>query len=146
MSGTASIPKNRLNAAQLSIWSSALPATVTNSRGKRASCLDRSGLCGSMEGPHRRGPVQENSQEDAAGRSGHTDAAQSVDLVAFLLSFNKFPAGKTELPSENESLTAIHFDVKKPDQKKIARARVTALQNLISFRCPDRSCYKSMLS
>ena len=42
---------------------------------------------------------------------------QSADLAAFLLSFNKFPAGKNELPADNEPLAAIHFDGKKPDQK-----------------------------
>jgi cytochrome c len=42
---------------------------------------------------------------------------QSADLVAFLLSFNKFPAGKTELPPENEPLAAIWFEAKKPEQK-----------------------------
>lgn len=42
---------------------------------------------------------------------------QSADLAAFLLSFNKFPAGKNELPADNEPLASIQFDTKKPDQK-----------------------------
>lgn len=43
---------------------------------------------------------------------------ESVDTVAFLLSFNKFPDGKTELPPDNDALAAIHIDAKKPDPKK----------------------------
>lgn len=42
---------------------------------------------------------------------------QSADLVAFILSFNKFPAGKAELPAGNESLATIRFDAKKPEHK-----------------------------
>jgi quinoprotein glucose dehydrogenase len=43
---------------------------------------------------------------------------QSVDLAAFLLSFNKFPAGKNELPPEGETLASIRFDAKTTDPKK----------------------------
>ena len=42
---------------------------------------------------------------------------QTADLVAFLLSFNKFPVGKTELPPDAGPLTAIRFESKKPEQK-----------------------------
>jgi len=42
---------------------------------------------------------------------------QSADLVAFLLSFNKFPAGKSDLPPNNDPLAAILFDTRKPEQK-----------------------------
>jgi len=45
---------------------------------------------------------------------------EGADLVAFLLSFNKFPAGKTELPPDAEALATIRFEAKKSDQKKIA--------------------------
>ncbi|HEY6253010.1 MAG TPA: c-type cytochrome [Candidatus Angelobacter sp.] len=48
---------------------------------------------------------------------GHLTAQQSADLVAFILSFNAFPAGKTELPPQNEALVGIRFDEKKPEQK-----------------------------
>lgn len=40
---------------------------------------------------------------------------QTADLVAFLLSFNKFPAGKTELPADAESLASIRYAVQKPE-------------------------------
>jgi S-disulfanyl-L-cysteine oxidoreductase SoxD len=41
---------------------------------------------------------------------------QTADLLAFLLSFNKFPAGKTELPPDEKALKGIHFDGKTPGQ------------------------------
>ena len=44
---------------------------------------------------------------------GTLSPQESVDLVAFLLSFNKFPVGKAELPPENDVLAGIHFDQKK---------------------------------
>lgn len=43
---------------------------------------------------------------------------QTADLVAFLLNFNKFPAGKTELPAKTEVLDEIRLDMKTKDQKK----------------------------
>jgi S-disulfanyl-L-cysteine oxidoreductase SoxD len=42
---------------------------------------------------------------------------QSADLVAFILSFNKYPAGDAELPVSDESLAAIRIEAKKPDAK-----------------------------
>lgn len=42
---------------------------------------------------------------------------QTADLVAYLLSFNKFPAGKTELPPDAGSLASVRFETKKPEQK-----------------------------
>jgi cytochrome c len=48
---------------------------------------------------------------------GTLSPQQSVDLVAFLLSFNKFPAGKAELPPQNDVLAGIRFDQKKIEQK-----------------------------
>ena len=50
-------------------------------------------------------------------KPGRLSPQESVDLVAFILSFNGRPAGKTELPPENEILGRIHFDAKKPEQK-----------------------------
>lgn len=48
---------------------------------------------------------------------GKLTPQQSVDLAAYILSFNAFPAGKTELPPQNDSLATIHIDAKKPNQK-----------------------------
>lgn len=42
---------------------------------------------------------------------------QTADLVSFLLSFNKFPSGNSELQPESEALTAIRFEARKPDPK-----------------------------
>jgi quinoprotein glucose dehydrogenase len=38
---------------------------------------------------------------------------QVADIVAYLLSANRFPAGKTELPSASEQLRGIKIDAKK---------------------------------
>jgi S-disulfanyl-L-cysteine oxidoreductase SoxD len=54
---------------------------------------------------------------------GSLTPQQTADLVAFLLSFNKYPAGKTELPPDAGALTGIRFDVKAPEQKKANTVR-----------------------
>jgi S-disulfanyl-L-cysteine oxidoreductase SoxD len=43
---------------------------------------------------------------------------QKTDILAYLLSRNEFPAGKTELPHQTEFLNEIRFDATKPDPKK----------------------------
>jgi cytochrome c len=43
---------------------------------------------------------------------------QKTDVLAYLLSCNEFPAGKTELPHQTEFLNEIRFDATKPDPKK----------------------------
>ena|SRR5215469_10268720 len=48
---------------------------------------------------------------------GKLSPQESVDLAAFILSFNNYPAGKAELPPQNEALVLIRFDAKKPEQK-----------------------------
>lgn len=48
---------------------------------------------------------------------GKLTPQQSVDLAAYILSFNAFPAGKAELPPQNDALATIHIDAKKPNQK-----------------------------
>jgi S-disulfanyl-L-cysteine oxidoreductase SoxD len=35
---------------------------------------------------------------------GSLTRPQAADLLAYILSFNKFPAGKTDLPSDEDSL------------------------------------------
>lgn len=42
---------------------------------------------------------------------------QTADLVAFLLSFNKFPTGKSEVPADAAPLASVRFESKKPEQK-----------------------------
>ncbi len=41
---------------------------------------------------------------------GSLSRQQNADMVAHLLSFSKFPAGKTELPAETEALKQIKFE------------------------------------
>jgi mono/diheme cytochrome c family protein len=45
--------------------------------------------------------IQKLMPADKPGTLSRPDAA---DLLSYILSFNKFPAGKTDLPSEEESL------------------------------------------
>jgi mono/diheme cytochrome c family protein len=45
---------------------------------------------------------------------GSLSAEQVVDVMAYLLSANKIPAGAKELPADTPSLQAIQFDAKQP--------------------------------
>jgi cytochrome c len=49
-----------------------------------------------------------------ADHPGKLSRQESTDLLAFLLSANKFPAGKTELSSDAESLGRIRFETARP--------------------------------
>jgi cytochrome c len=45
---------------------------------------------------------------------GSLSGQQNSDILAFMFSANKFPAGQTELPKEAGILKQIKFEVKKP--------------------------------
>ena len=45
---------------------------------------------------------------------GKLSRQQNADVLAYLLSFNKFPAGKTELPRQSEFLKEIKFETTNP--------------------------------
>jgi len=45
---------------------------------------------------------------------GSLSGQQNADILAFMFSSNKFPAGQTELPKEAGILKQIKFEVKKP--------------------------------
>ena len=49
---------------------------------------------------------------------GKLSRQQNADILAYLLSFNKFPAGKTELYRQAEMLKEIRFEATKPEAKK----------------------------
>jgi hypothetical protein len=49
-----------------------------------------------------------------ANRPGTLTRQQNADIVAYLLSFNQFPAGKEELPRDSASLMQIQFKATKP--------------------------------
>jgi mono/diheme cytochrome c family protein len=51
------------------------------------------------------------------GSVGKLTKQQDADVLAFLLSFNKFPLGKTELQKQVEFLKEIRFEATKPDAK-----------------------------
>ena len=50
-------------------------------------------------------------------KPGSLTRQQDSDVLAFLLSINKFPAGKTELYRQSEMLKEIRFETKKPATK-----------------------------
>jgi mono/diheme cytochrome c family protein len=47
---------------------------------------------------------------------GRLSRLQDADVLAYILSFNKFPAGQTELPHDTQLLKLIRFEATKPDQ------------------------------
>ena len=51
-----------------------------------------------------------------ANNPGKLTAQQNADVLAYLLDFNAFPAGKTELPHEAEVLKQIRIEATKPDR------------------------------
>jgi S-disulfanyl-L-cysteine oxidoreductase SoxD len=54
-----------------------------------------------------------NKIEDTmpADSPGSLSPEQAADLIAYILKFNKLPAGKSELPSEGNSLKQIRFEM-----------------------------------
>jgi mono/diheme cytochrome c family protein len=48
---------------------------------------------------------------------GRLTRQQDADVLAFMLSINKFPPGKTELYRQSEMLKEIRFETKKPTAK-----------------------------
>lgn len=50
-------------------------------------------------------------------KPGSLTRQQDSDVLAFMLSMNKFPAGKTELYRQSEMLKEIRFETKKPSAK-----------------------------
>ena len=51
------------------------------------------------------------------GALGKLTKQQDADVLAYLLRFNKFPAGKTELQKQVEFLKEIRFETTKPESK-----------------------------
>jgi len=49
---------------------------------------------------------------------GRLSRQQNADILAFMLSMNRFPAGKTELYRQSEMLRDIRFESGKPAEKK----------------------------
>lgn len=50
------------------------------------------------------------------GKEGQLGAQQNADITAFMLQFNQFPAGQTELPSQRMALQSINYLALKPQQ------------------------------
>lgn len=52
------------------------------------------------------------------GRPGTLSRQQNADILAYILSVNRFPAGKTELQRDTDRLKQIRFLAEKPDPGK----------------------------
>ena len=59
--------------------------------------------------------VRRTMPQNAAGKLSRQ---QNADILAYVLSFNRFPAGKTELYRQAEMLREIRFEAAKPEAKK----------------------------
>jgi S-disulfanyl-L-cysteine oxidoreductase SoxD len=53
-----------------------------------------------------------------ANNPGKLNREKIADILSYLLAFNRFPAGKTELERQTEVLKQIRLEASKPDQKK----------------------------
>jgi mono/diheme cytochrome c family protein len=51
-----------------------------------------------------------------ADRPGKLSREQNADVLAFMLSVNQFPSGKTELERQSEALKLIRFEAEKPQK------------------------------
>ena len=51
-----------------------------------------------------------------ANDPGKLTAQQNADVLAYLFSFNMFPAGKTELPPDVQLLKQIRIEASRPDR------------------------------
>lgn len=51
-----------------------------------------------------------------ADHPGALSPEEDANIVAYILSFNKFPAGDAELPDQSEKLRQIGLNAKKPNQ------------------------------
>lgn len=51
-------------------------------------------------------------------KPGKLSRQQNADVLAYVLSFNKFPAGKAELPRQSEFLKEIRFEAYRPSPRK----------------------------
>jgi mono/diheme cytochrome c family protein len=49
-----------------------------------------------------------------AGQPGKLSREEDADILAYILAFNKFPAGASELPTQSEILKQIRLDAEKP--------------------------------
>jgi quinoprotein glucose dehydrogenase len=51
------------------------------------------------------------------GAPGKVSRETKVDIIAYMLSFNKFPAGDRELPTQTAMMNTISIDAEKPKKK-----------------------------
>jgi S-disulfanyl-L-cysteine oxidoreductase SoxD len=49
-----------------------------------------------------------------ANNPGKLGRQQNADIIAYMLQFNKFPAGATELPTQSETLKEVRIAAQKP--------------------------------
>jgi S-disulfanyl-L-cysteine oxidoreductase SoxD len=117
---------------QASVWDGVYTQEQA-SRGKTlyskqcASChgamLDGSGQAPPLSGSDFKGNWNGQTADDLlekmqssmpADQPGKLSRQENADILAFLLGFNKFPAGQKELPSDAPTLQKIRFEWAKP--------------------------------
>jgi hypothetical protein len=57
------------------------------------------------------------SRDMSDNNAGKQNAEVNAAMLAYLLAFNDFPAGKTELPNTGQKLSEIRFDQTRPEKK-----------------------------
>jgi mono/diheme cytochrome c family protein len=61
------------------------------------------------------GELFERIQQSMPGNNpGSLSRQENADILAYILSYNKYPAGKVELPRETQILSQIRIDAPKP--------------------------------
>ena len=115
-----------------SVWDGVY-TQVQASRGKTlygkqcASChgeaLDGSGQAPPLSGADFKGDWNGQTADDLfekmqssmpADKPGKLSRAENADILAFLLGFNGFPAGRKDLPADAAALQKIRFEVARP--------------------------------
>jgi mono/diheme cytochrome c family protein len=76
----------------------------------QAPPLTGDGFIGNWQGQSLGDLFDKTQTSMPADNPGSLTRAQNADILAFILSANKFPAGKTELPTDADALKHIHID------------------------------------
>jgi mono/diheme cytochrome c family protein len=63
-----------------------------------------------------------------ANDPGKLSREQNADVITYLLAFNMFPSGKTELPAEAPLLNQIRIESTKPDPEDKDKRQITGMR------------------
>jgi mono/diheme cytochrome c family protein len=82
-----------------------------------ASALTGPGFTADFDGANLGEMLDRTRTTMPEDKPGTMSRQQVADVLAYVLSFNKFPAGETELPTQAEALNQIKFLATKPTGK-----------------------------